>query len=163
VVELMSDASAAHIATVRNGLDAANTSLNWDSAEIIPTAEVPTYEDALRVARESIAPTRAALDALAARIEELEQESRATDWQDMASIWRRRAEVAEARIDTLETFVSDLAKHGTRFDTNPTVMVHNTPEWVASQEWWQNRATQMDVSVRNRARAALADGTKETT
>jgi hypothetical protein len=103
--------AAAHIATVRNGLD-------WCEGDCTP--------------EECCNPAAAALDALA------------------------------ARIDTLETFASDLAKHGTRFDTNPTVKIHNTPEWIASQEWWQNRATEMDVSVRNRARAALADGTKET-
>jgi hypothetical protein len=78
--------SAAHIATVRNGLGAANTSLNWHSAEIIPTAEVPTYEDALRVARESIVPTRAALDALAARIDTLETALRWYDVYDSEAI-----------------------------------------------------------------------------
>jgi len=83
----------------------------------------------------------------------------------------QRAEAAEAEAEVqkrlyeasvkdrvrLREALTDFAEHGTRFDCNPTVMVHNTPEWVASQEWWQNRATQMDVAVRNRARAALGE------
>jgi len=75
------------------------------------------------------------------------------DRADQAEMHQRAAEAALAR---LREALRDFADHGTRFDCNPTVMVHNTPEWIASQEWWQNRATEMDVSVRNRARAALA-------
>jgi hypothetical protein len=63
---------------------------------------------------------------------------------------------AEAEVARPREALADFAEHGTRFDCNPTVMIHNTPEWVASQEWWQKRATDMDVAVRNRARAALA-------
>ena len=95
----------------------------------------------------------AALDALVAEIRSLnEQVVGAVDL----------LESAVAKRDKLREALTDFAEHGTRFDCNPTVIVHNTPEWVASQEWWQNRAVQMDTAVRNRARAALAP-TKEGT
>ncbi len=70
---------------------------------------------------------------------------------------------AVAEADRLKAALEDFANHGTRFDCNPTVVVHHTPEWIASQEWWQNRATEMDAAVRNRARAALAPADRNTT
>jgi hypothetical protein len=74
-----------------------------------------------------------------------------------AEVQKRLYEASVKDRVRLREALTDFAEHGTRFDCNPTVMVHNTPEWVASQEWWQNRATQMDVAVRNRARAALRE------
>ena len=74
-----------------------------------------------------------------------------------AEVQKRLYEASVKDRVRLREALTDFAEHGTRFDCNPTVMVHNTPEWVASQEWWQNRATQMDVAVRNRARAALGE------
>jgi len=95
----------------------------------------------------------AALDALVAEIRSLNE-------QVVGAVDLLESAVAER--DKLREALTDFAEHGTRFDCNPTVIVHNTPEWVASQEWWQNRAVQMDTAVRNRARAALAP-TKEGT
>jgi hypothetical protein len=99
-------------------------------------------------------------DAAEAALADANQElaARPTLDEAMANVnyWKDRATYSERRADDYADTLRDFAVHGTRYDCNPTVMVHGDNEaWMKSHQWWVDRAEGMDRAVRSRARAAL--------